>query len=229
AWTPGAVPFRAPEDTAVLLPAGSRLVVNIHYHPDPAGAQVDDTTAIEMKWFAGGSPAFRAELKLEGNVTVPQDGGLGLQPGPDDGETPEFYIPAGASDHSETMRIALNGGYADSRLWLVATHMHYVGVSQRITVERGSGDPANECLIETPRWDFGWQRLYAYDVPLSDAPRLSPGDVIELRCNYENTTDNPFVVQMLDEYNFNGPIDVGLGEHTLDEMCLSILGIATPL
>lgn len=231
AWTPGAVPFRAPQDAAVLLPAGSRIVMNIHYHPDPAGPEVDDTTAIDMKWFADGTPAFRAELKLEGNMTVP-NGDLGLQPGPNDADGPQFFIPAGASDHSETMRVALSQDYADSHLWLVATHMHYVGVGQRISISRGSpsgGDPDSECLIETPRWNFGWQRLYAYDAALADTPGLAPGDVIELACRYENTPDNPFVVQMLAEYNFNAPIDVGLGERTLDEMCLSILGIATPL
>ena len=75
----------------------------------------------------------------------------------------------------------------------------------------------------------GWQRLYTYDVPLTQAPTLDQGDIVTLLCEYENTTDNPFVVEMLDEYGFSEPIDVGLGEHTLDEMCLSILGIATPL
>jgi hypothetical protein len=229
AWTPGAVPFRAPDDAAVLLPAGSRLVANIHYHPSPEGAEVDDSTSIQMKWHEGGTPAYRAELKLEGNVTAPQEGGLGLQPGPNDGDAPQFYIPANVDDHSETMRVQLGASYSDAHLWLVATHMHYVGVGQRITVERSGGDPANECLIETPRWDFAWQRLYAYDVPLSQAPTLDSGDVITLACEYDNTTDNPHVVQMLQEYGFSDPIEVGLGEHTLDEMCLSILGIATPL
>jgi hypothetical protein len=229
AWTPGAVPFRAPSDAAVRLPAGSRLVVNVHYHPDPGGAEVDDSTALELKWFEGGTPSWRAELKLEGNQTAAGEDGLGLQPGPNDGDAPSFFIPAGAEDHTETMRVQLPGDYANARLWLVATHMHFVGTGQRISVARPSGDPSEECLIETPRWDFNWQRLYAYDVPLSDAPTLDAGDILTLHCEYENTTDNPAVVGMLDEYGFSEPIDVGLGEHTLDEMCLSILGIATPL
>jgi len=232
AWTPGAIPFKAPRDTAVLVPGGSRFVVNIHYHPSPLGAEVDDSTALELKWYDGGTPAYRAELKLEGNATQALEGGLGLQPGPNDDGDPTFYIPPNVADHTETMRVALDGSYAGSRLWLAATHMHYVGVGQRITVERASpqgGDPANECLIETPRWDFGWQRLYEYDVELADAPQLAPGDVIELQCEYDNTLDNPFVVQMIQEYGFAGPIEVGLGEQTLDEMCLSILGVATPL
>jgi len=231
AWTPGAVPFRIPADAAVHLPAGSRLVLSVHYHPSPLGPEVDDATTVDLKFFTG-EPTYRAELQLEGNVVAPQEDGLGLQPGPNDlGMGPFFGIPAGVKDHTETMRVRLGPEFNGARLWLAATHMHFLGISQRIGVERAvpNGQPAEECLIASPRWDFAWQQIYMYDVPLAEAPTLAEGDILTLECEYDNTTDNPAVVAMMDEFNLTGPIDVGLGEQTLDEMCLSFLGIAVPL
>jgi hypothetical protein len=231
AWTPGAVPFKMPPEAAVNLPAGSRLVLNIHYHPSPLGVEVDDATAIDLKFFEG-EPAWRAELQLEGNVTQPIVDGVGLEAGPNDlGMPPFFGIPAGVKDHTETMRVRLGPEFNGSRLWLAATHMHFLGISQRISIERAApGDqPGDECLIESPHWDFNWQQLYMYDVPLAEAPTLAEGDILTLECSYDNTTDNPAVVAMMEEFELNAPIDVGLGEQTLDEMCLSFLGIAVPL
>jgi hypothetical protein len=233
AWTPGAVPFRMPPETAVPLPAGSRLVLNIHYHPSPMGVEVDDATAIDLKFFEG-EPQWRGDLQLEGNVTQPAgDDGIGLLPGPNDlGMGPFFGIPAGVTDHTESMRVRLGPEFNGAKLWLAATHMHFLGISQRIGIERANpmdGEPAEECLIESPHWDFAWQQLYMYDVPLAEAPTLAEGDILTLECSYDNTTDNPAVVAMMEEFGLNSPIDIGLGEQTLDEMCLSFLGIAVPL
>jgi hypothetical protein len=80
--------------------------------------------------------------------------------------------------------------------------------------------PADECLLETPSWDFDWQRFYTYDVPVTSLPLVMPGDVFEIRCRYDNSMDNPFVRRALAEQGLDRPRDVVLGETTLDEMCL---------
>jgi hypothetical protein len=231
AWTPGAVPFRTPEGAAVRLPAGSRFVMSVHYHPSPLGPETDDSTMVDVKFFEG-EPSWRAELQLEGNVTAPMENGNGLQPGPNDlGMGPIFGVPANVKDHTESMRVPLGPEFNNSKLWLVATHMHFLGTAQRIGIERANpGDqPDEECLIESPRWDFAWQQLYMYDVSLDEAPTLAEGDILTLDCTYDNTVSNPAVVAMMNEFGLNEPIDVGLGEQTLDEMCLSFLGIAVPI
>jgi hypothetical protein len=117
---------------------------------------------------------------------------------------------------------------ADYRLWAVGTHMHYVGTDMRIGIARANpGDePAEECLLETPRWDFNWQRGYLYDAPISQAPTARAGDIFNLRCTYDNSTQNAFVSNALFEQGLTEPRDVVLGEQTLDEMCLGVFGMA---
>jgi hypothetical protein len=114
------------------------------------------------------------------------------------------------------------------RIWAVGTHMHYVGTDMRIGITRGAPgtEPAEECLLQTPDWDFIWQRGYLYDVPIDQAPTARPGDVIDLRCSYDNSLNNSFVVEALEEQGLTQPTDVLLGEATLDEMCLGVFGIA---
>src|SRR5690606_30618597 len=97
------------------------------------------------------------------------------------------------------------------RVFAVGTHMHYVGTDMLIGVQRPSPDPgedSTECLIQTPGWDFNWQRTYSYDAPFDDVPRITSGDQIYLRCTYNNSMSNPFVVQALAEQGLDAPQDV---------------------
>ena len=77
--------------------------------------------------------------------------------------------------------------------------------------------------MQTPHWDFNWQRGYSYDAPLDEVPVLRGGDTLHLRCTYDNTLDNPGVRQALADAGLDAPQDVYLGETTLDEMCLGVL------
>ncbi len=83
--------------------------------------------------------------------------------------------------------------------------------------------PSEECLLQTPAWDFQWQRFYEYDVAIEDMPFVRAGDTFELRCTYDNTMNNPFVREALRQQNLAAPREVVLGDTTLDEMCLLAL------
>ena len=203
------------------VPAGSRLVMNVHYHPTGAGDEVDDATGIDIDWLDE-IPAWRAELVLIGN-------GTGLQPGPNDDGLTQFLIPPNVSDHTETMLFELPAEVPELRLWGIGSHMHYVGVDMLIGVQRQtSPGPERECLLQTPTYDFEWQRLYTYDNTLDDAIRLAGGDSLFMRCTYDNTLGNPAVAEALGQQGLEEPVEVRLGEETLDEMCLGIYGIAVP-
>lgn len=57
--------------------------------------------------------------------------------------------------------------------------MHKVGVDMRVSVEdRDTG--VETCLLQTPRWDYNWQRSYAYDTPITSAKRIRGGDRIHI-------------------------------------------------
>jgi hypothetical protein len=201
--------------------------MQVHYHPT-GSAQTDAATSLQLRGFHGGIPEYVASTSLVGNARSLKADGMGLQAGPDDGATPEFRIPAGAAAHTESMLFKLPANLGESRLWVLGTHMHYVGTDMRIAIKRGTAgtEPAEECLLETPKWDFSWQRGYVYDTPIDQAPTVRGGDVLELRCAYDNSMQNPFVQRALTEQGLAAPRDVVLGEETLDEMCLGIFGIA---
>ncbi len=227
AWAPGATPMRAPDGVAMALPKTGRLVMQVHYHPTGSGAETDSATSVQLRGYGAGIPEYIGNMVLLGNERRAGAGGMGLQKSAGE-TTAEFRIPAGAQGHIESMRVAVPGGGPLNYVWAVGTHMHYAGTDMRIGIERSApaGQPAEECLLQTPHWDFNWQRGYLYDVPIDQAPTAGPGDVINLRCTYDNSMDNPFVRTALMGQGQTAPHDILLGEETLDEMCLGVFGIA---
>ena len=93
------------------------------------------------------------------------------------------------------------------------------------TTPNTSTEPATECLVQTPAWNFDWQRIYNYDVPIEQLPILRGGDALNMRCTYDNTMDNPAVKEALEFAGLSAPVAVKLGETTLDEMCLAIVQV----
>lgn len=216
-WVPGGLPIETPTDVASEVPPGTRLIMNVHYHA-AATAQTDSGTGLALRWKTT-KPKWGSLFQLIG------DPGVGTP------LTGNLMIPAGEKDHVEEYEYTVgdNGltfpDIVDVRLWAALNHMHKVGVDLRVTLEdRDTGDET--CLLQTPRWDFNWQRSYAYDTPITSAQRVRVGDKIHVRCTYDNTLDNPGVQAMLAEVGLDAPVDVTLGEGTLNEMCLTGLGVA---
>jgi len=52
--------------------------------------------------------------------------------------------------------------------------------------------------------------------------------VLTLDCTFDNRMNNPHLAAALADQGLDAPIDVYLGEQTLDEMCLGVFGVATP-
>lgn len=224
-WTPGAAPVIVPEGAGMPVYPGSRIVVQMHYHPTGKGPE-KDPSSVQLKW-VDTEPQYEAAQALVGNFDEQGSNGSGLQPGPNDaGGTPQFFIPAGKSDHTETM-IYRQDVPLSFPVYSVGTHMHYVGSDMKIELKHKSED-TTQCLLQTPEWDFNWQRVYDLDAAVDDLPRISPGDELHMRCTYNNTLDNRFVARALKEQGLTQPKDVLLGEQTLDEMCLGIFGILVP-
>ncbi|TNE88723.1 MAG: hypothetical protein EP330_13675 [Deltaproteobacteria bacterium] len=226
-WVPGALPMRTPETAAMPLPAGAKIVVQMHYHPVP-GESHEDQSTVDLTW-SSETPEWAAAQALVGNYGSLSGDGTGLQPGPNDelnGNTdPKFFIPAGARNHTETM-IYEQSIPLDLPLFSVGTHMHYVGTDMTIQLKKQGEE--DECLLGTPAWDFNWQRTYDFDVPIDELPVVSQGDQLHMTCTFDNSMDNPFVADALAEQGISEPQDVYLGEETLDEMCLGLFGILVP-
>jgi hypothetical protein len=135
-------------------------------------------------------------------------------------------VPAGAKNHIETMLFREDAPYSFP-IFSVGTHMHYVGTSMKVELNQPIFDD-QQCLIETPNWDFNWQRIYNYDAPVDELPVLAYGDELKFTCNFDNSLDNPFVREALAEQGLEAPVDVELGDETLDEMCIALMGVLMP-
>ncbi|MFT3924826.1 MAG: hypothetical protein QM778_19990 [Myxococcales bacterium] len=231
AWAPGGVANLAPEDSGQPVLKDSLVLLDVHYHPT-GKPEVDSGSKLSLM-LSQTRPSRISRSILLGNFTQPEsapytsmygDGMLIKQP---DETEAKFLIPANAKDHVEEMTWTWKALSSDGlRVMGMGTHMHYVGRGMRITLERANGD--SECLIETPRYDFNWQRGYGYDAAFEQLPMMGVGDTLRMRCIYDNSMDNNFVRQALDDQGLDAPVDVPLGEDTLNEMCLGAVGIIYP-
>lgn len=211
AWIPGSLPNEPPADVGTELVPGTRLIMNVHYHAQ-ATEQVDSATQLALRWRAD-EPEWKSRFLLVG------------EPGLGTSDNGEFLIPAGEAEHVEAYHWSINFPDAlEVRLWSVTAHMHKVGVDLKVWVEPEGGDAT--CLLQTPKYDYNWQRSYAYDAPITDSLRVRGGDTVHVRCTYNNSLSNPGVQELLAEVGMSEPFAVKNGEGTLDEMCLAGLGAA---
>jgi hypothetical protein len=227
-WTPGNQPMQTPADLAVPIFAGSKIVMQIHYHP--AGVVNDaDVTAVDMRM----SPTVPKKvyfITAFGNEAAAPN----LLADPDDTGAPQFMIPRNHADHTEHMQRTVPdlGGLTDVRIYSANPHMHLVGTHIAGKIQRAAArasDPQSECLANGG-WNFDWQRTYIYDTSLDQLPSVQAGDVIDVTCHWNNTIDNPFVQRMLTDSQLPpSPVDISLGEQTTNEMCLEIFGLAVTI
>lgn len=225
-WTPGNQPIDLPSGIAAPLLANSLVVIQIHYHPGGRLTNAPDATEIDLRLVSERPTEIYTATALGNAGAAPQ-----LLPDPDDRGAPEFRIPANSDTHREHMRFTVGAVDNPIPLFSAYPHMHYIGTGIDVKIERAApspGQPASECLYSGD-WNFDWQRSYLYDAPVGSLPRVGTGDVIDVSCSYDNTLRNPFVQRALHDAGLDQPIDVVLGEQTLDEMCLGIFGVVVPL
>lgn len=211
-WSPGAKPLVLPEGVAIQIQPQSQIVVQVHYS---TGGKVvaPDQSHIRIQ-MAASAPQYNLLNWGLGNYNYPTPSGDGLQPGPDDPPgVVEFKVPARASSHTETM-IATEGDANPIILYGVRGHAHLSANDIKVDVIH---DGVDTCMLQD-KWDFHWQRSYAFDTTLDTLPRIQPGDRVKIRCTYDNTMNN---LRLGNELLARGlqPMDMPLGEDTLDEMC----------
>jgi hypothetical protein len=223
AWAPGGVPNEYPPDVGLALPAGTRIVVQVHYHPHANARPEPDATAFQLR-LSEAAPTYQAVTRLIGNFSAPVDPatGIGLEAGPDDvGGVAAFRVPANAKAHVETMHFTMPSIKAAPNLpvWIlsVGAHMHLAGHDEKITLTHNG---QSTCLLQEPSWNFNWQRSYQYDAAIEALPSIATGDVLQVRCTYDNTIANAALTSARREAGVTTPADIGLGESTTDEMCL---------
>jgi mono/diheme cytochrome c family protein len=231
AWAPGWGGNRLPEGTGVQLPAGSQIVMQVHYNllngraPDRSRALLTvapaSTGLTPLRTMLLPGPVELACAKREHGPLCNRTNALfdlSRKYGTD-----AAFVPAGLlilCRGSAANPVASAVSTCDRRIttpttiYVAAGHMHLLGAS--IKLELNPGTPQAKVLLDIPRWDFHWQNAYTLATPV----QAKPGDVVRVTCRHDVTkrTHGGHGVPKTPRY-------VLWGEGTTDEMCLGILQV----
>jgi peroxiredoxin len=161
-YVPGQRVIPLPDGYARRVPAGSKLVFQMHYTPN--GREVNDLSKLGV-WFA---KADEVTHEVTTRVALNHD----------------FEIPPGVKDH--TVRISMDRFARDSQLLSVMPHMHLRGKSFRLSLQQQT---ENEKLLFVPNYDFNWQHWYHFETPLSLAEVPSLEMKIQFDNSRDNPTN----------------------------------------
>jgi peroxiredoxin len=137
-YVPGSRPAVYPEGLGLRIPAGSKLVLEMHYTAN--GTEQLDRSQVAVV-FAKAPPKHEVRTRFVNNR--------------------DFVIPPRAANHRATASTTFA---KDSVLLALSPHMHVRGKSFTFRVVYPDG--RTEVLLSVPRYDFNWQHIYALKAPL---------------------------------------------------------------
>ncbi len=234
AWAPGHGEDRLPKGTGVLFPAGSLVVMQVHYnllvgdkpvknrlvlHTVPASTPLDPLTLTLL-------PA-PPDIPCAPGVTGPlcsrqaELANLGQRFGQDAvrfvntieavcGRNPAD--PPVGDTTSCTWPIGTNG-----YIVRVGAHMHLLGRTFKMVLNPGT--PEAKTILDVPDYNFHYQRAYNI-APIA----VHPGDQVQVTCSYD-----PTLQQEVPLLRRTPPHFVTWGDGSTDEMCLGLMQTAPVL
>ncbi len=158
---PGDMPLILPEGVALRIPAGSKLIWQMHY--TPTGKEEKDRSQIGLVLYKGEEPPQHLVHK----VAIANG---------------KFRIPPGARYHQVTSKRKIP---KDVQILSLMPHMHLRGRAFDYYVRFPDG--SRETLLSIPRYDFNWQSSYYFKDPLT----IPAGSTLECVAHFDNSEDNP--------------------------------------
>ncbi len=208
-WAPGTRPQVLPEGSGIYLRRGSRIAIQVHYHPN--GTSQSDTTRIGLHFASERTPRNTTVLTaINRDFTIPA--------GEERYEvTAEFQLQSVVNQVVPPAVAALLEGTGVFPLDItgVIPHMHTLGREIRMDKISDSGESTPMVYIDD--WDFDWQDWYTYvnPVPLELDDRLVVSAIYDNSANNSRNPNSP-------------PIAVGWGDGTADEMCIVFFAVDVP-
>jgi hypothetical protein len=235
AWAPGHGADYLPKGTGIYLPAGSLVVMQVHYNLLVGDKPVKNSLALNTV------PASTPLLPLK----------LDLMPAP-----PDIPCPTGVTgplcsrsaslanlgqrfgasavnfvnvlesicgrnpadppvgDSTSCTEPIFNSGY----IVRVGAHMHLTGVSFSIVLNPGT--PQAETILNVPDYNFHNQKAYNLKTPVA----VAPGDKVQVNCTY-----NPTLAEQLPILRKVPPHFITWGDGSSDEMCLGLMWTSASL
>jgi hypothetical protein len=163
-YAPGKGPDVYPAGTAKKIPAGSTVILQIHYSSFHGGMETaqKDRTSVGLI-FAKAPPAKRVVT-----FTVPNH---------------FFKIPPGAANHRVTAAYTFD---RDVQLIDYMPHMHLRGKDMKYEVVYPDG--RRETLLWVPKFHFNWQTVYRLKNPIT-IPR---GTRMIVTAHFDNSAKNKY-------------------------------------
>jgi hypothetical protein len=176
-WAPGGQPVRLPAGVGMPIPARARFVLQMHYFDAWPGA--------DQEWDQSGYAMLLADSVQREAYAYP----LGVE---------GFRIRPNDPAHEEAMVFPWPDRYGTFTILGTFPHMHLRGASFDLRL-RHAGAP-DTCIAHLDDWDFHNQQSVLLRTPVT----VAPGDIVDLRCVYDNGGNDAWV-----EW----------GERTDQEMC----------
>ncbi len=162
-YAPGTAPLIFSEGTAMKVPAGSKILFEMHYTPN--GTEQTDLSYIGLKF----TDAANVKQEVVGVEAL----------------NSKFSIPPGAADHTVK---ATEKFREDLTLLSVTPHMHLRGKAFRYEAKYPDGK--SEVLLDVPKYDFNWQLRYEFAEPKL-IPRGTVVECIATFDNSAGNPNNP--------------------------------------
>ena len=137
-WAPGDMPAIYPPGTARLIPAGSKLMFEVHYTPN--GVAQTDRSSVGVI-FARKPPERAVETNILANLLL--------------------KIPPMKPDVKGELTFTFRD---DALILSLMPHMHLRGTSAKYVATYPDGK--TETLLSVPDYDFGWQSVYRFQEPI---------------------------------------------------------------
>lgn len=163
ATAPGSPPLVLPDGYAKLIPAGTKLLFQMHYTPN--GTAQTDISSVGFKFVDPSTVKKIVGTRQAVNT--------------------DFRIPPRAENHEVKSRFKFR---QDALMLSMFPHMHLRGKAFRYTVKYPDGK--TEVLLDVPQYDFNWQNGYEFAEPKS-MPAGTILECVAAFDNSENNLANP--------------------------------------
>jgi hypothetical protein len=228
AWAPGHGEDNLPKGSGILLPAGSLVVMQVHYNLLVGDKPVKNKLVLHTV------PVSTPLLPLK----------LDLMPAPPDVPCPTGVTGPLCSRAASLANLGQRFGqsaiqfdnaiesvcgrnpsdppvgnstscewpvYSSGYIVRASAHMHLTGVSFKMVLNPGT--PGAKTILSVPDYNFHYQKAYNLKTPVA----VAPGDKIQVSCTY-----NPQLAQELPALRSVAPHFITWGDGSSDEMCLGL-------
>lgn len=157
----GGNPFQTPADSGIYLPANGAMGFQMHY--TTYGKAATDNSRMGLYFYPEDE---QPRLKMRQHIIADAF----------------IELPANTDDHKEVAYATFG---ADAVMHSIFLHTHVRGKSAQVDLITPDGEMTT--VVNVPRYDFNWQRIYEFEEPVN----IPAGSKLVTTYYYDNSVRNP--------------------------------------